>query len=170
MTGRSFTVTKIGDELANAVHIREALASEGDPKLILDMIEGSTELHEAIAVVYEDIAEDEMLASGIKATMGLLDERKSRLEKSVEARRNIILMAMDKAGIETIKTPRATISARQSPPLVIITDETLIPARFFRAQDPRLDKKTLNEAVKGGEVVPGAELTNGGIGLSVRKA
>jgi hypothetical protein len=168
MTGQSITVLKIGDQLNNAVEIRRALREQDDPQLILDMIEGSTELHEAILVVHGEIQEDGILAEGLKAAIEGLQSRLARVEKSIETRRQIILSAMVKAEIGTIKSPTATLSVKETPRKTVISEEAEIPAKFWKPQDPVLDKKALGDALKAGEIVPGATLSNGGITLGVR--
>jgi hypothetical protein len=166
---RSLTVRKIGAELNRAVEIRQMLQEHADdPQLILDMIEGGSDLPEACVAVYEEICEDEILLAGLTAQIAELQTRKGRIEKSIEGRRNIILMAMDKAGLGTIRSPLATLSIRDVPPKVVITDEAQIPSRFWKAVDPKLDKAAVTAALKAGDDVPGATMGNGGIGLSVR--
>lgn len=168
MAGKSYTVTKIGDELANAVQLRAALAGD-DPKLVLDMIEGSTDLHEAICVVDGEILEDESILTGLKVTIEALGARKSRLEKSIETRRSIILSAMDRVDIQSIKGPLGTLSRRPTPPQVVVTDESKIPADYFTNPEPKVDKTALKLALQKGPV-EGAELSNGGVTLSIRRA
>lgn len=169
MAGRSFTVQKVGQELANAMEIRAALASQDDPQLIIDMIEGSTSLHEAICVIYEENIEDEAMVSAIDKMISDLDTRKSRLQRAIEGRGNIILMAMERAEIQTIKGPVATLTAKATPPKVEIEDESLIPSKFWKVSDPTLDKRLINETVKGGEDVPGTRKSNGGICLQIKR-
>lgn len=165
----SATVRKIGAELNEAMKLRQMLGEDADPALILDTIEGETNLAEACCVVLEQTVEDEILIDGLAAKIAELQTRKGRMEKSVETRRGIILMAMDKAGLQTIRSPLGTMTARPTAPKATITDEALIPARFFKPQDPKLDRAKLAEALKAGEQVPGASLSNGGLALSVRK-
>ena len=164
----SVTVRKLGSELNRAVEIKRALQESDDPQLILDMIEGSTDLAEACLVVLEETMEDETLLAGVKSTIELMQARKSRLERSIENRRNIILMAMEKAGLQIIKGALATLAVRETPPKVVIGEEATIPAKFWKPSDPKLDKAAVSEALKAGEVVPGASLSNGGVSLSVR--
>lgn len=164
----SVTVKKLGSELNRAVEIKRALQEHDDPKLILDMIEGSTDLPEACVAVYEDTVEDEAILAGLSAKITELQTRKGRIEKSIETRRNLILMAMDKAGLSTIRCPLGTISVRDVPPKAIIVDEAAIPSRFWKPADPKLDKAAVSAALKAGETVPGATMGNGSIGLSVR--
>ena len=71
---RSMTVRKIGTELNRAVEIRKALAEHADdPALILDTIEGETNLAEACCVVLEEIHEDEALLEGLKAKLDAIE-------------------------------------------------------------------------------------------------
>lgn len=165
---RSLTVRKIGAELNRAVELRRMLQEQDDPQLLLDTIEGETDLGEACAIVYEETLEDEILISGLTAKIDELQTRKGRMERSIDQRRAIILMAMEKAGLGTLKTPLGTMSVRQIPPKAIVTDEAMIPARFWKPSDPKLDKTALKAALDAKEAVPGATLSNGGIGLTVR--
>lgn len=165
---RSFTVRAIGRELNEAVKVRQMLAETDDPQLILDTIEGETNLAEACVAVLEECTEDEILIEGLTAKIAEFQVRKGRMEKSVETRRNIILMAMEKAGLGTIKSPLGTMSARPTPKQAVITDEALIPAKFWKPQDPKLDRGELASCLRSGEIVPGASLSNGGITLSIR--
>ncbi len=104
------TVAKLSAEIAKAAQIKQALQEHDDPKLILDMIEGETDLNEAVAVIYEETVNDIALAAGLEAMVQTCNERRSRIIKGIEMRRNLILMAMDRAGIPTIRTPLATLS------------------------------------------------------------
>ena len=165
---KSVTVKTLASELNRAVEIRRALAEHDDPQLLLDTIEGQTDLAEACVVVFEETLEDETLLAGVDATIKTLQDRKSRIERSIATRRNIILMAMDKAGLQVIKAPLATLSMRETPPKVQISEEASIPSRFWKPADPKLDKAAVTEALKAGETVPGASLSNGGITLSIR--
>lgn len=164
----SVTVRAIGYELNEAMKLRQLLGEDADPKLLLDTIEGETNLAEACVVVLEQTHEDEILVEGLKAKIDELQTRKGRMEKSIDSRRGIILMAMDKAGLQTIKSPLGTMTARPTPPKATITDEALIPAKFWKPSDPKLDRAAVAEALKAGEAVPGAALSNGGVSLSIR--
>ncbi|MDP3740339.1 MAG: siphovirus Gp157 family protein [Hyphomonadaceae bacterium] len=164
----SVTVRAIGFELNEAMKLRQMLGEDADPKLLLDTIEGETNLAEACVFVLEQTNEDEILIEGLKAKIDELQVRKGRMEKSVESRRGIILMAMDKAGLQTIKSPLGTMSVRPTQPKANITDEALIPAKFWKPSDPKLDRAAVAEALKAGEAVPGAALSNGGVSLSIR--
>lgn len=165
---RSVTVAKLGFELNRAVEIKRMLNEHDDPALILDMIEGETDLAEMCCAVYEETVEDETLAAGLKATIAEFQTRLGRIEKSIETRRGIILMAMDKAGLGSVKSPLATLSVRDVPPKPLVTDEAQIPAGYWKQSAPVLDKAALNADLKAGTTIPGATMSNGGLGLSIR--
>src|SRR5262249_27066447 len=91
-------ITKVGEELAHYQRIKAALAGDDvDPVALLDTLEGETELHEALLAVADSIQEDEDMAAAIKVRLDALQARKSRLEATAETKRNIILMAMERA-------------------------------------------------------------------------
>jgi len=56
------------------------------------------------------------------------------------------------------------------PQKLIVTDESQIPTRFFKPQPPKLDRKELLDALKIGETVPGADMSNGGTTIQIRRA
>lgn len=169
MSGKSFTVLNVGAAANDAAVLRRALAEEGnDEQLIQDMIAGSSNLAETIAIVYAETIEQDALAEGLKITIDLLQRRLSRLETAAESRRRVICQAMERAEIESIKTPLATLSMRTLPPKVVLTDERRIPAEYWKPQEPKLDKRALLDDLKNGFKIDGAELSNGGQTLSVR--
>lgn len=168
MSGQSKTVAKLSREVSRAAEIRAALQDQGDPQLVLDMIEGETDLHEAAAVIYEETVDDIALAAGLKSMIDTLQERHSRIMRGIETKRNLILMAMERAEVKTIRTPLATLTVGATAPKAVVSDEAQIPAKFWKTADPTLDKAALNEALAAGEEVPGAQLSNGGVKLTIR--
>lgn len=156
-------------EIANAEKIKAVIGSEAnDPALLLDMVEGETSLFECLTVLVEEIQEDGLILDGLKELLNSLEARKSRIEKTMETKRNLALMAMEKVGIPSVKLPAATLSTSSTPPKAEITDESLIPSRFWEPRDPTLNKTELASALRAGEIVPGAVLGNGGVKLTLR--
>lgn len=163
-------VAKVGEELTGWQRVAEMLAGEDlDERTLLDTLEGQTELHEALLAVHEHMLDNEALADGISLQVEKMKARASRLKRTNETLRNVILMAMETAGIKTITGPLATLSVRDLPPAVTVTDEALIPSHFFVLQPPKLDKTALKTAL-GTEDVPGAVLGNGGVSPTIRRA
>jgi hypothetical protein len=160
---------KVLDELTQYQKLKALLLQEeSDPQAILDTLEGETNLHEALLVVAESALDDEAMAEAISNRVEALQARKSRVENTAEHKRGLIIMAMERAGIQQVKGPAATLATRPLKGKAVIKDESAIPARFWKAQDPKLDKKALNEAIENGEAVEGVERSNGGISLTIR--
>lgn len=140
-----------------------------DEQTVRDTIEGETNLHELIAAVVSDIAEDEILIAGIVSMIETLAARKSRLEARTEARKGAVLRAMEVGELKTLVTPSATLSLRAVPRGLEIRDESEIPMDYFKPVPWKLDKKQLKADLADGKEVPGASLDNGGITLSIRR-
>ena len=56
------------------------------------------------------------------------------------------------------------------PARVEVIDEAAIPARFWVASDPKLDKRALGDALKAGDAVEGAALVTPAPSLTIRSA
>lgn len=137
-----------------------------DEVLRADMIEGATNVHEFLSYVVRRIGERQALASGIADYAKDIGERKARVERSVEALRELSFKIMNDAKLRKIELPEATLSVRAVPPKVIITDEENLPdiaCKFKREPD----KTKIKELLATG-TVPGAEMSNGSETLSIR--
>lgn len=142
----------------------------GDDQAAADAVEGETSLHEAIASGVARLLEINELHSGIAALIANLKDRGDRFERQRENIRTALCAAMEASSLEKVELPVATISLRAVPPKAEIADESLIPSRFFKQADPKLDKKAVLDALKAKEVVPGATLSNGGMTVSIKGA
>lgn len=157
-------------ELARYREVAAVLSSEDlDEQTLLDTLEGATDLHECLLALDEANIEDEILLEGLSAKIAQLDARRSRIKQAIESRRGLILVCMENAELQQVKGPCATISVRKTPPALQITDEAAIPSAYWKAQDPKLDKKAVKEALDRKEAVPGAALDNGGVSLTIRR-
>ena len=166
---KSEAFRQVNDELVKYVRLKELLsADEPDTRAVLDTLEGETDLLEALAEVAKSAREDEAMASGVGLYITELQQRKSRMEKTADHKRTLIIMAMEKAGLNTVKQAACTLSLSATAPKVVVKDEAQIPSRFWKPADPTLDKAALKEALDAGEEIQGAELSNGGIKLTMR--
>lgn len=132
-----------------------------DEEMIATAIEGETDLHEAIASAFARLGELKALGSGIDNMVCALKARADRFERQQDLIREAIRLAMETAELKRIELPMGTISMKAVPPKAIVLDEPSIPSRFWKAQDPKLDRKAVLDALKANEVVPGAQLSNG---------
>ena len=139
-----------------------------DIDLMRDTIEGETSLRELIAKSCEHIVGDGALVNGISDAIKSLQARKDRIEKRIALTRTACLTAMQIAELKTLETPVGTLTRKSVPPSAIILDESQVPSNFWKAQDPRLDKKAVTDALKAGQDVPGCQLSNGGETLAIR--
>lgn len=160
---------RIAAEIEAAKALRAVLAADAeDAELYADMIEGETSLFEMIDAVYANIQLDQELLDGIKARENDLAIRKARVEERIGWRKAKIEQAILIFG-EKIERPEATFSlAQRQPKLIVSDDESQIPTRFFKTS-VELDKAALLKAIKAGEVVEGASLSNAPQTLTIRR-
>jgi hypothetical protein len=141
-----------------------------DDQAQADAVEGETSLIEAIESGLTRLTELNELHSGIAALIANLKDRGERFERQRDNIRTAICAAMEAGNIKKHEFALATVSLRAVPPKVEITDESLVPSKFFKQPEPKLDKKAVLDALKAKEVVPGAVLSNGGLTVSVKGA
>jgi hypothetical protein len=149
--------------------IAEIRRDHDDDDLIHDMAEGETSILEAIDFALSEIDECEAIVAGCKAQSEVLLSRGAKFSLRKDRIRALIEQAMLIADLPTAKRPTATVTVKRTPPKPIITDESLIPARFFRVPPPVLDKVAINAAAKEGEAIPGVQFDNGGVSLQIRR-
>ena len=162
--------------------IKEAMASKAlresmgviageDADLMVDMVEGETNLMEAIDGLLARSLDDRAHIKGLNSVIADLEARKRRFERRIDTSRALIEQALMIAEIEEkIERPIATIFLTRRQPTTIIETEAEIPSKFWITGDPKLDKKAISAALKSGEIVSGAVLSNQAPTLTVRFA
>lgn len=147
-----------------------ATAGEDDT-LHLDMVEGETGLFDVIDGLLHRMVETRALVVGLDKAEEDLSARKRRFEQRLESDRALIEQALSVAEIGgKVERPLATFSLVNRQPRVEITDEAAVPSGFWKAADPKLDKKAVGDALKAGTPVPGACLSNAAPSLTLRFA
>jgi hypothetical protein len=120
--------------------------------------------------IAEAAVEHELQAKAVADRIAEMTERKSRLLRTSESLRAIVLQGMEIRGEATIQSPTLTLSVSKRRGDLVVTDESLVPSRFFKPQPPVLDKKALKEAVvTDGEIIDGTAIGNGSISLTIRR-
>lgn len=166
----SYKVMIAGNELAQ---LRETLISicpdiEEDPALFADMLEA--EGGDALQVVerlIEASIEAGCLADAAKERLADLVERKARFERRRDTYRMGALQVLERINLRKLERPAWTASVSNRPPKVVITDESALDEIYVRVRrEP--DKAAIAAGLKNGDTVRGAELSNGGVGLTVR--
>lgn len=162
-------VPDLKKEAEAAAVLRDQMAdlAAGDEGFITDTIEGETNLFEKLNAVAAQTVYDNVLVASIDRHIEDLKARRDRIKDRIETSRALIASAMEIAGLPRHEAPCGTLSIMPKPRSVIVTEEADIPARFYRTPAPTLDKRALLEALKDGETIPGAALSNGGRSLQL---
>lgn len=168
------TAAALSRESMAAVELLADLARDDsdlglDADFAHDVIEGETNLIEAIEAAIREIDECEIIAEGCRAKAAEVVRRRARAEARAERVRAMIERAMLLADLPTAKLPTATVTLKRLPPRPVVTDESAIPAEFWLPQPPKLDKAAVVAAAKD-HPVPGTEFNNGGIALQIRRS
>ena len=165
----------MSDLLMTQLHLHEYLRNklaeefpDVDEECLNDTLEGLTNLHEMLAAVVRSQQEDRVLSAALKTRSEEMQSRLKRLEHRVDKKRELVATVMERAQIEKIMEPDFTVSIRNTPQPLVITDETSIPEEYWNPQPSKLDRKILLECVKSGQQIPGVCLGNGGRTISVR--
>ena len=119
-------------------------------------MEGISDLPELIKAVIRSSLEDEVLVGALKQRVEDMQARLSRLKDRFDRKRELACWAMTSADIGKIQTEDFTLSLRQGPPRLEVTDQEKIPEEFFLPQPPRLDRVGLIQVLKRGDVIPGS--------------
>jgi len=132
---------------------------DGEDQLLLDMLEGETDMLKFLQRVEERRQESTHMAAGCASHIAELELRLSRLEKRETAMRKIEFSLLDAACVKKVELPIATLSIRNGHQKVVITDETMIPDHLCKIErTPR--KSDIKELLKSGGSILGAELSN----------
>lgn len=158
-------------EQAKADLLREFPELAEDEQALLDTLDGCTDLAEVIEAFIRSADEDEALCAGAKERARQIAERGKRFDERASKKRLLVARALERAGIKKIERPEFTISLRNVPPAVVVTNETAIPVNFWQEKIVRsLDKTAIKKSLEAGTDVAGAHLSNGGITVAVRRS
>ena len=138
-----------------------------DDELKLDLIEGEG-FNEVLAGVVEKSLEAKGMANAIKARRNSLSEREARFSRQHDFWRAVALRLMQSVELDKIQLTEATVSVTKGRLGVRINvHEDQLPTKFQRVK-VEADKKALLEALKAGESIEGATLSNGPPTLTIR--
>lgn len=163
---------KLGQQLAHHTYLREQLAErfpDTDEETLRDTLEGMTDLNDMLAELIRSSLDDKALVDALKQREADMRERRARFETRVQKKRDLVEATMERADIKSVTKEDFTAGLRAAKRKVMVIDETAIPAAFWRAQVPTLDKTALYAALQAnaGDVA-GAMLSNPKPVLSVR--
>jgi hypothetical protein len=126
-----------------------------------------TDFETLIKFCLDQMQEAGEMIEGIRIRVNTLAERCDRFRRKQEVMRALIQKVMEHAGTNKWTLPEATLSLGKRPQQVIITDEAQIPETYKRMKwEP--NKAEIKHDLLRGQEIPGAVLSNGGVGLTVR--
>lgn len=168
-------------ELSQAIHAAELLRSQigdliaSDPDFLPEAVEAETSLFELVNAVTESVIADEAVAYGLDAAVDRLKARRTAIAERAGIKRAMIAVALETAGCRRHDAPCATITIKAVPPKLVVTEESDVPARFWKTSAPVIDRTALLAALKAKASepdlfppIPGATLSNGGSTVQIK--
>lgn len=152
------TVSTWAMEQAAAV-LQRALADEPDEDgVLVDPIEAEADLRDRLHSVLRGVLEANKLAEAAGSMIDDLRERQARFKARADRLRGAAYACMEVLGSSRLEYADVTASTRSAPAKTIVTDESVIPDQFVRLKR-EIDRAALTAALKAGETVEGAELS-----------
>lgn len=148
-------------ELAAEYQILLDLADdpETDMEVFNDTLEGIDGEIEDKAENYAKLIKNiEAENDGLKWEIERLKLRKERNEKKIESLKSNLQDAMVTTGKTKFKTNLFSFGVQKNAPSVVIDDEKAVDKRYLIPQDPKIDKKSIKEAINKGEKIEWAHL------------
>ena len=132
-----------------------------------DTLSGISDLPDMLAAVVRSALADEDTVDALQARIKKMQERVARIELRAIRKRNTALHFMQEARIPRLAPPDFTASLGMGKGRVIVTDEAALPKEYVRTKrEP--DRKKIGEALRAGDEISGAALSNPEPWLSVR--
>lgn len=127
---------------AHIAAVAEFIRSQSDDEeLLLDMLEGETDLFEIVRKLLEANEDDEGRKEALTEQMAVRKERRDKCENRIALRRTAIRDLMAAAGIEKLPLPEATISKQKVKAKVIVIMSEAVPQELCKATwKPDLEK------------------------------
>ncbi len=159
------------NELTHHQYLRERLVADfpdADEECLRDTLEGLTNLTDMLAEVLRSALEDQAFVTALRGRVGDMQDRCGRIDARAHKKRDLVCSVMERADVRKLTEPDLTVSLRPSRAPLVVTDEEIIPAGYWKAQAPKLDRQGLLAALSAGRDVPGALLGNAPMTISVR--
>lgn len=138
-----------------------------DVQLLVDSLEGMTDGVEVIDRLADAAITADLLAQATKEHAAKVVARAARAERQSKWLREQIMHAMATLEITKLQRPGYSASITPGPAHVVITDDTVLTDKYVRIKrEP--NKSAIGEALKAGEHVEGAALSNPAPTLRIR--
>lgn len=138
-----------------------------DDELRADVLEGETDLEHIASRIVRRRNLARANVTGIKDVIGDLKERQDRFQRQEDAMKAMLKRVLSLAGTDKLTLPEATISITKPRESVEVLDANALPQGTF-ITERRPDKAAIMALLKSGDDVPGAALTFGEAGVTIR--
>ena len=139
-----------------------------DDQTLNDTLEGATNFKEALSALIRSALDDECLAAALRDRISDMRARLARIEAGATSKRQVVLENMEAADVRKLIQPDFTASTRTGPPSVVIDNADELPIDYLLPQPPKADKRGILAALTRGAAVPGANLAQPKLILSIR--
>lgn len=163
MSRSDLTLYQLSDKLLLAQE--QLAASEFDEATIRDTLEGLegevAQKMESVLAIYRNI---DALQEQIGMAIADMSIRKARLVMRAEWLREYVKEQMERTGISKIECPYFVAKIAKNPPRVVVDNLFDIPKGFIHYPPPpvpSVDRKSVAEAWKRGDEVPGTHMEQG---------
>lgn len=159
----------------NAANTKTAIANiiaaypelEDDEQLLLDTLEGQTNLFDIASSLVRIKGETDVQSVSLKQWIGELSERKARLERKSDGVKKLIQSLMDAAGVDKLPLAEATVFKTKGRMKVDVRDVNELPQGFY-SLERKADTAAIKTALEKSEDVPCASLIQGPDSLTIR--
>jgi hypothetical protein len=148
-----------------------AIAGEDDDQTVIDTVDGEGDAIQALRYAVRLAIECETNAGAVKALEAEYRDRRKVLEGRAERYRQSAAAFLQEVGEKSLRLPEATISWRHTGPQLVgdIPAAADLPDHCIKLQRVK-HEPSIKAALEAGENIAGLSLSNGGVGLTVRKA
>lgn len=137
-----------------------------DDRVLLDTLEGETNLVDFIRKLIKDYIEARGLQVGIKSSIDELSQRANRFARREDSLKMLIAYLCEEAGLSKNEFPEASVHTRNNPPKLVIKDQELVPLEFRKPGAPDLSK--IRDALANGSIIEWAVMQDGGKAFIIR--
>lgn len=139
---------------------REGTIDTDEAALMEALREGGADVDGLLVRLLRARSEADANGEAVAVRIVDLSNRKRRFDRQAEEYRAAAYSILDALGLTKWRNAEFSVSVSPGRPGVIVTDETALPDRFVRVvRQP--DKAAIKAALEQGEVVEGAQLSNG---------
>ena len=162
---------RIGLAISHAAELRDTLLADPDfafdADLLRDTLDGETDAINTLRRVVRFVLDTEAMADAVKARMTDLAARRARYDRRAENGRATAMAMMDALGMKALPDAEFTASISAGRPSVVITEPALVPDAYEQTER-KINKADIGAALKAGQDVAGAMLSNAVPTLTIR--